>query len=160
MLGGLWHGASVRFIVWGALHGTALAVHKLYLQLRKDRGLQPGGSWFGGFLAWLLTFHFVCFCWIFFRADSMATATAVIHRIFTAFQPGLIPAMIPAYARVFGLMALAYYLHWLPPYVKPAVQQWFARVPDLGKALLITAVVVLLFQVKNADIQPFIYFQF
>ena len=111
-------------------------------------------------ISWALTFHFVCFCWIFFRADSMATALAVIHRIATAFQPELIPAMLPAYARVFGLMTLAYYLHFIPRAVKEGVRGWFGRVPDLGKALLIVAVVVLLFQVKNAQMQPFIYFQF
>ena len=164
LLGGLWHGASVRFIIWGALHGGALAVHKI----ASSRKLQVASHEQKGLAAnslqlvasWFLTFHFVCFCWIFFRADSVATATAVVHRICTAFQPELIPAMLPAYARVFGLMALAYYLHFIPRPVKEGVRGWFGRVPDVGKALLIVAVVVLLFQVKNAQMQPFIYFQF
>ena len=165
LLGGLWHGASIRFLVWGALHGVALAVHKGVSSFEfrvssKSDQLKTRNSKLETFLGWALTFHFVCFCWIFFRADSMATALAVIHRIATAFQPELIPAMLPAYARVFGLMALAYYLHFIPRAVKEGVRGWFGRVPDLGKALLIVAVVVLLFQVKNAQMQPFIYFQF
>ena len=165
LLGGLWHGASIRFIVWGALHGVALAVHKMWLQVRGQRSEAPSTTshfllltWH--LLSWALTFHFVCFCWIFFRADSMTTAAAVLHRIATAFQPELIPTMLPAYARVFGLMVFAYYLHFIPRPVKEGVRNWFGRVPDLGKALLIVAVVVVLFQVKNAEMQPFIYFQF
>ena len=171
LLGGLWHGASIRFLVWGALHGMALAVHKAWGQLRSTNyevqtaGGRPSARQFvirtsQFVISWALTFHFVCFCWIFFRADSMTTAVAVIHRIATAFQPELIPTMLPAYARVFGLMALAYYLHFIPRPVKEGVRGWFGRVPDLGKALLIVAVVVVLFQVKNAQMQPFIYFQF
>ncbi|MBC7448302.1 MAG: MBOAT family protein [Hymenobacteraceae bacterium] len=171
LLGGLWHGASIRFMVWGALHGSALAVHKAWRSMgNEESGIRnektgrrffiPYPSFLSDFFSWALTFHFVCFCWIFFRADSMATAVAVVHRIATAFQPELIPAMLPAYARVFGLLVLAYYLHFIPRAVKEGVRGWFGRVPDLGKALLIVAVVVLLFQVKNAQMQPFIYFQF
>ena len=160
LLGGLWHGASVRFIVWGALHGVALGLNKAWAEWRGHRAGAPAATWWGAVLGWLLTFHFVCFCWIFFRADSMATAGAVIQRIVTDFQAELIPTMLPAYARVFGLLVLAYYLHFMPRLVKDRVQVWFGRVPDLGKALLIVAAVVLLFQVKNAEMQPFIYFQF
>ena len=162
LLGGLWHGASIRFLVWGALHGVALATHKAWLSVTASvpaprSRLVAGG---GRLLAWALTFHFVCLCWVFFRAESMTTALNVLHQIGTDFKPALIPAMLPAYARVFGLMALAYYLHFIPRAVKDSVLGWFGRVPDLGKALLVVAVVVLLFQVKNAEMQPFIYFQF
>ncbi len=164
LLGGLWHGASIRFIVWGALHGVALAVHKI-ASGDKPQAASLGQKGLAAYrlplaASWFLTFHFVCFCWIFFRADSMAISLAVIKQIFTDFKPALIPAMLPAYARVFGLMVFAYYLHFIPRPVKEGVRGWFGRVPDLGKALLIVAVVVLLFQVKNAEMQPFIYFQF
>ncbi len=162
LLGGLWHGASIRFLIWGALHGVALAVHKAVssFEFRVSRNPATRHSPLATFLAWLLTFHFVCFCWIFFRADTLALAGSVIRQIGTDFQPQLIPAMLPAYARVFGLMAFGYYLHFIPAPVKGGVRVWFGRVPDLGKALLIVAVIVLLFQVKNAEMQPFIYFQF
>ncbi len=160
LLGGLWHGASIRFLVWGALHGGALAVHKGWAEMRGEKAGAPAQTWWGALLGWVITFHFVCLCWIFFRADSMATSLAVLKQITTDFKPALIPAMLPAYARVFALLVFAYYLHFIPRPVKEGVRGWFGRVPDLGKALLIVGVVVLLFQVKNAEMQPFIYFQF
>src|SRR5690606_35141846 len=67
VLGGLWHGASLRFLLWGAMHGVGLAVHKIWMSWTKNTWLGRS-SWAGSFLSWILTFHFVCFTWIFFRA--------------------------------------------------------------------------------------------
>ena len=70
LLGGLWHGAALRFVLWGAIHGVALALHKLYLSTitrlgwRREKPL-----WIQRFLGQIITFHLVCFACIFFRAD-------------------------------------------------------------------------------------------
>ncbi len=80
VIGGLWHGASWVFIVWGALHGLALIVHKLWLSLTKSNEKQHG--LFGNLLSILVTFLFTSFCWIFFRADSMTKAFQIIGRLF------------------------------------------------------------------------------
>jgi len=79
VIGGLWHGASWTFVVWGALHGIGLIVHKLWMKFSKRKGLKstPVGAFIGRFL----TFLFVNFCWIFFRADSFGKAWEIIAQM-------------------------------------------------------------------------------
>ena len=69
-LGGLWHGATWMFVIWGALHGLALVVHRLWqgLQIRMPAAL-----------AWLLTFLFVNLAWVFFRAKTLDDALRVLR---------------------------------------------------------------------------------
>ena len=76
LLGGLWHGAAWTFVVWGGIHGLGLCIERA-------TGWRPTSTaavWFGR----VLTFHVVCFAWIFFRADSFHRAGQVIERLFTA----------------------------------------------------------------------------
>jgi alginate O-acetyltransferase complex protein AlgI len=70
LLGGLWHGASWMFVIWGALHGLALVVHRFWRSL----GLRMPTA-----LAWFLTFNFVNLAWVFFRAKEMKDALKVIQ---------------------------------------------------------------------------------
>ncbi|QHC96983.1 MULTISPECIES: MBOAT family O-acyltransferase [unclassified Pseudomonas] len=69
LLGGLWHGATWMFVIWGALHGAALVIHRLWSQLR--RPMSP-------ILGWFLTFMFVNVTWVFFRAKTMDDAMRVL----------------------------------------------------------------------------------
>ena len=69
LIGGLWHGAGWTFIFWGFLHGIAMVVHRLW---------QKSGLILPKLLAWFLTFQFVNVAWIFFRADSFATAINIL----------------------------------------------------------------------------------
>jgi alginate O-acetyltransferase complex protein AlgI len=79
LLGGLWHGASWNFVVWGALHGIALAVHKLWVGLRGDR--EPRGGLPRALLSWAVTFLFVLVTWVFFRAADFPTAWAYLRKM-------------------------------------------------------------------------------
>ncbi|GHU54236.1 alginate O-acetyltransferase [Spirochaetia bacterium] len=93
LLGGLWHGADWTFVVWGGAHGIALCLHKFYRKhFVKTKNASSTGKcscFFRFVTANLLTNLFVCFCWIFFRADSFLTASQIIARIFT-WQTGII----------------------------------------------------------------------
>ncbi|MDQ8726426.1 MBOAT family O-acyltransferase [Bradyrhizobium sp. LHD-71] len=72
VLGGLWHGASWNFAIWGALHGAGLALNHLWRGIAARTGLGiPAG--FG----WLLTFGVVAFAWVPFRADTLAASTTI-----------------------------------------------------------------------------------
>jgi D-alanyl-lipoteichoic acid acyltransferase DltB (MBOAT superfamily) len=158
LLGGLWHGAHIKFILWGGLHGAGLALHKMWMEWTGTRGRQSKGL--GRLAGQVFTFHFVAFCWIFFRAGNMEIAGQVLSQIGTKFQFELIPPMLDAYAFIFGLMFLAYVIHWLPRGLKEQVKGSFYYVPDLAKAALAVIVILGLYQVKTAAVQPFIYFQF
>ncbi len=80
LLGGLWHGANWTFVVWGALHGFATVVHRLW---EKTKIKMPN------FLGVIITFLFVCFTWAFFRADSFDTGWQMTKNMIgvNGFQP-------------------------------------------------------------------------
>ncbi|MGU9850782.1 MBOAT family O-acyltransferase [Pseudomonas koreensis] len=69
LLGGLWHGATWMFVIWGALHGAALVIHRFWKQLRCP---MPTA------LAWIVTFMFVNITWVFFRAKTLDDAMRVL----------------------------------------------------------------------------------
>jgi alginate O-acetyltransferase complex protein AlgI len=158
LLGGLWHGAHLKFIIWGALHGGALAFHKYWMELAGTQGRKSRG--WNRFFSQFITFHFVVFCWLFFRADTLATVGQMLTRIGTQFQAHLIPEVLYSYPAVFGIMLFAYLLHWTPKGLKEYAEEYFGYVPDLAKAAVIVVIILGLYQVKTSAIQPFIYFQF
>jgi alginate O-acetyltransferase complex protein AlgI len=80
LLGGLWHGASWNFVVWGALHGSALATHKIYGDYVAPRlQIHP---YISSALAWISTLLFVCLSWIFFRAADFSVAFTILQKMF------------------------------------------------------------------------------
>ena len=158
-LGGLWHGASWNFVLWGMLHGVALAAHKLWMSLAGHaKGWRSHGI--RRVLGVLVTFHFVCFCWIFFRHAHFQGALSMLTQIFTVFRPQVLPQLLSGYWEVFALMGLGFFLHFVPASWENAACRAVTRLPLPGKALLVVALVWLVIQMKSSDIQPFIYFQF
>lgn len=157
LLGGLWHGASWRFIIWGALHGVALTAHKFYRsrvpRRVREHPLKP-------FLSVLITFHFVCFCWIFFRAANMATVGEILDQIFFNLNFSLLPEFIAGYRVVVMLMVIGYLLHFIPREAELAAQETVTQMSLVGKAAFMVTIIVWVIQTKASGIQPFIYFQF
>ena len=81
LLGGLWHGAAWTFVVWGGLHGAALALSHLW---------EKAGLRMPAFLGWLLTLLFVMACWVLFRAPDFATAGDILAAMAFAYGPGTV----------------------------------------------------------------------
>jgi D-alanyl-lipoteichoic acid acyltransferase DltB (MBOAT superfamily) len=160
LLGGLWHGASWNFILWGALHGVALGCHKFFSQeiLHHDRHYYSAG--WRRIVAIIITFHFVCFCWIFFRCSDMETAVTMLNQVATNFHPELLWQVISGYPWVFGLMAFGIISHYLPDSWQQHIVARLSMTNIFVCAVLITTVIYIVIQVKSSDIQPFIYFQF
>ncbi|MBX2843812.1 MAG: MBOAT family protein [Flammeovirgaceae bacterium] len=156
-LGGLWHGAHLRFLVWGALHGLALALHKMWMEVFKP---VKNESYISKLIAGFITFHFVAFCWIYFRADTFTLANTVISQIATSFHPELIGEMVFSYNKVYAVILFGFVMHWLPGSWKNYASLTFNRIPDYAKATIIVIILLVLFQVKSSELQPFIYFQF
>ena len=83
LLGGLWHGASWNFVVWGGLHGVALIVHKLYKANISDKILLGNISLkLYNTVSWVGTMIFVCVTWVFFRAQTFGDSWQVIKNMF------------------------------------------------------------------------------
>jgi hypothetical protein len=77
VLGGLWHGASWNFVVWGGLHGLYLVIVHAWQALKARLGWQEGGR-AGRLAAWALTFIAVVFAWVFFRAADLPSALSIV----------------------------------------------------------------------------------
>jgi len=154
LLGGLWHGASWNFVFWGGLHGIALVFDKFWLRLKltQHKAMRALGI--------LVTFHFVCFTWIFFRSPSFANSWLMIERIFTAFNGGLFWNWISKYSVPAVLIALGYLAHWQPDSWERHFGSILRKMPVFVQSSLLALVIWILFQARSADIQPFIYFQF
>jgi D-alanyl-lipoteichoic acid acyltransferase DltB (MBOAT superfamily) len=199
VLGGLWHGAAWRFVIWGTLHGGALAAERLlrdtrawlrqqfqnyldrldYQAIHRPRGragrtrqrleriewLTQG--WLALFLSIglrlagvFLTFHFVCFCWIFFRVESFDLAFDMIYQILFNFHAEIAGQVIGDFQPVFGLMLLGYVLHFLPEELDGWTERRFIRLPLVVKSLLIALIVWMALLAGSAGEQAFIYYQF
>ncbi len=163
LLGGLWHGANLRFIVWGALHGMALALHKTYLELwgGKNTDSKSVGKRLMNVVFVLLTFHFVAFCWIFFRAKDFDIALTIIHNIqqlsFNAAQWG---AIVEGYRNVLLLMLIGFIWHFMPQRFNEQLKLFFGRMPILLKATVLALTFWVVYATASSGAQPFIYFQF
>jgi D-alanyl-lipoteichoic acid acyltransferase DltB (MBOAT superfamily) len=161
LLGGLWHGPYLRMICWGAIHGVGLAVHKLLMGFFST--LKPSGNkmkplWrISGIV---FTFHFVCFSWIFFRAETFETAMNMISQIFTFFHPEIIMDVLKGYTMVFVLMTVGFILHFIPKSLENKFINYTIGMPLIWKAAAITAIIVFIMQIKSSEILAFIYFQF
>lgn len=162
LLGGLWHGPSLRFIVWGALHGMALAVHKIFMEFfpsKKDS--KTVWSKISMVLSVLLTFHFVVFCWLFFRAKDFATALQIIDNIGQLqFNIEQWQTIIMGYQNVFLLMLIGYVWHFLPERVIGFLRDGFYAMPIPVKAIVLALIFWVVYATASAEAQPFIYFQF
>lgn len=160
LLGGLWHGAAFRFILWGGLHGVALAVHKFYSSLHIPPVANPLVRSLQTFISVIVTFHFVCLGWIFFRANSLDVAQQMITQIFSHFTPQVFFDFVYGYRSVVFLMVLGYGLHFIPAGTERKAEAWMTKIPLTGKAAVVLTIILLIIQTKSAGVQPFIYFQF
>ena len=159
VLGGLWHGASWLFVIWGAWHGVLLIVHKVYRRIfpvaKDDR---PGII--RHFFHVLLTFHVVAAGWIFFRSPSLDVAGQILTQIFTNFRPEAIPSFVSGYAVIFVALVVGYLLHFAPHRWSQWLQRELSWSPLVVKAAILALVLFFVLQVRSSELVPFIYSQF
>jgi len=155
LLGGLWHGAALKFIIWGGIHGLGLAIHKFWSSLIKVRK-----NFLWSFLSMLITFHFVAFCWMYFRAIDIKTVDTMIHKIFFDFDISGITNRIAGYWKPMSLIVFGFFIHLLPYRFKESLKNLFSNMPIYLQVVGISVLIFIIYQAKSAEIQPFIYFQF
>lgn len=155
VLGGLWHGASWTFVVWGALHGVALAAHRLFTRGASGQSRRTSTSRWLAVLNVLVTFHFVVFCWVFFRASSFEHVELLFQRLMegSSYTPNL-PWQI------WAVLAAGLLTHWAPERWYQATVRTFADLPAPLQALALGYMALILQGMATADAVPFVYFQF
>jgi len=160
LLGGLWHGASFKFIVWGGMHGLALALDKAKMELFKKFKVHAPNHFLYKLGGWIFTFNLVAFCWIFFRASSFESATAILHQITTNFKGELLVQLFTGYQAVFLLMGIGYAIHFIPAKFEDKIKKGITVSPSFVQAALLAMMIYVVYQTRSAEVQPFIYFQF
>jgi alginate O-acetyltransferase complex protein AlgI len=150
-LGGLWHGASFGFLIWGSLHGAALVVERLVGVTGEGAAAKRGPL--AAALGWFVTFQFVCLAWVFFRAPDAWLgyfATMFSGRSWST-------SMTPFVAVIFVLGALS---HILPPRWMTVLEARYDAASLPVKVLVPFVVIYLIAVAAPSGIAPFIYFQF
>lgn len=163
LLGGLWHGASLRFIIWGALHGFALALHKSFREIFPEKSDKNSftSRRILPIIYTFITFHFVAFCWIFFRAKDFSIAMNVIENIGkVTFDPHQWKVIIEGYRNIFLLLVIGFIWHFFPAKWNLFLKNSFEKTPLIGKALILAFVFWIVYATASTGPQPFIYFQF
>ncbi|MGZ4117049.1 MAG: MBOAT family O-acyltransferase, partial [Bacteroidia bacterium] len=160
LLGGLWHGASFNFIVWGGMHGLALAIDKMRMSIASRLKFKVRSSGLIKFFGVIITFHFVCFCWIFFKASSFHDAGVIITQIFQNFNGSAWRPMLAAYGTVFGVMLFGYIIHFLPKSYEYISINFLSKVSIAGRIAVLLIFIWIVIQVKQADQVMPIYLQF
>jgi D-alanyl-lipoteichoic acid acyltransferase DltB (MBOAT superfamily) len=156
LIGGLWHGAAWKFVMWGALHGLGLAVHKLF----QDDLKRVPDSFAVKAISWLLTFSFVSMLWVFFRADTAQDACIIIVSAFRNFSLDYIVPFVTARMTWCVMIAVIILVHALPTHLSNCMAMKFVKSPWIVKLALFMILVQLVIEFRGEDVQPFIYFQF
>jgi alginate O-acetyltransferase complex protein AlgI len=153
VLGGLWHGASWNFVLWGALHGLGLIVHKYWANIRlpfRERFLYK-------LFSWVMTYGFVVMCWLPFRSQNFNSTYYYLQRMFNPSTVG-VNWMFPT-SLILIAITIAWHvaykanLPWLLSYPRSTIMS-FRTMTVVFSCLML----IVLFAPLNTS--PFIYFQF
>jgi alginate O-acetyltransferase complex protein AlgI len=157
LLGGLWHGAAWKFVIWGGIHGAGLAVERLLAARRHALGHAPPCDTVARrVVGRLVTFHVVCAAWVFFRADDVGSAMAVFGRLlsFSGGTGGVVTAS------VLVLVALGIAVQYLPRDATARLQAGFSTLAPAVQGTALAAVLVGTSILGNQGVAAFIYFKF
>lgn len=156
LIGGLWHGASWKFVFWGGMHGVGLAVHKASKPWLGRLGDNPVVK----VMSWLVTMSFVAALWVFFRADSWADSWAILSHTVTDFSWDYLEPFAAARWLWLILMGVIILAHAMPSGFWDKAGDKFVRSPWIVKLMIFVIVIQLVLELRGEDVSPFIYFQF
>lgn len=159
--GGLWHGASWNFVIWGLLHGVYLAIHKLISdKFPRFRTNSFFSSKSGKIISILMTQYFVFLAWIPFRVkDTDAMLYSMEKYLFFDFQTDEIILFLSSYKTIVGLIILFFALHFII-YLKPKTIEKITNLKLKYYTVFLTIVLMAIVFFYNGNPEDFIYFRF
>lgn len=159
VVGGLWHGASENFVIWGAMNGLALVIYKYW---RKISFYENSNFWLAHFWKIFITFNFITFTRIWFKLEGDGEPLIMLDQIWNhfGFTWDLFVKVLQTYQAVFWIMLAGFIVHWMPGGVKTTYTGWFTRMPMPLQALSVAVIVFLIYQAVGTESPPFVYLQF
>ena len=157
LIGGLWHGASWKFVIWGGLNGLGIVVYKYW---RKISPWESNNQWYARWWKIAITLAFITFTRIYFRGESMDHIARWYNQVAHHMDWQYAWDILVHYQLVFWVMLIGYVTHWLPESTKQHIETIYARSPIPVKVIVAAVTGVVCYQAFSSDFQPFIYFQF
>ncbi len=159
VLGGLWHGASWMYIIWGAYHGLLLVLHKTVRSIWRLPESMRGRADIKAFNI-VLTFALIVVGFTFFRAPSLETVVMIGEQIAGNFHIDIAGQFVESYMMIVVAMALGYIAHMTPKTWTAGASQAYMSMAAIWQALLLAAVLFVVVQTRQSDLVPFIYLQY
>ena len=157
VVAGLWHGSTLMYVLWGAMHGAALVLHKLCKKLFLDR---ISNRWYIRIVCWIPFFLFLQVTWTFFRAPSIDIVRKIFTQILTTFDIAYLPVFVKARPMWTIIVILALLLHAIRQRHYLWLQERFIRLHWVCKLVIMLIVVQLAIQFYTSSVQPFLYYQY
>lgn len=159
LIGGLWHGASWMYLLWGAYNGVLLVAHKA---LRRVWHLPEAlrGTFPVRVANVTLTLALMVIGFTFFRAPDADTVAQMATQVFTDFRPGIAAQFVEGYMMITAAIAAGFFMHFAPRAWSDGVARSYTALPLVVQAVLLTLVIFAVIQTRSSDLVPFIYLQY
>ena len=159
VIGGLWHGASENFVIWGAMNGAALI---FYNHWRKISPYENSSTLITRFWRVLITFNFITFTRIWFRLEEDGAPINMLNQIWYHFDLNneTFNTLMLGFDTALYVMIFGYILHWLPSKLKDYGERKFTNLPMVVQSIAVAILLIIIYQAFSDTFKPFVYFQF
>ncbi|MFN6085151.1 MAG: MBOAT family O-acyltransferase [Fluviicola sp.] len=159
IVGGLWHGSTQNFIIWGAMNGAALI---LYNYWKKISPYEKSSCLIVHFWKILLTFNFITFTRLWFRLKEPGKPEAFLKHMFEKFdfKWETMGAVLWNFGPAFIIMGIGFFLHWAPQKWKDYALKTFTTIPMPVQLVLVALAVIGMYQAASDSFKAFVYLEF
>lgn len=159
VIGGLWHGASWMYIIWGAYHGLLLAIHKMFKRIwHLPEALK--GNFVIRFVNMAVTFSLVVAGFALFRAPSLSTIGDMATQIWNDFHIDVAPQFVESYLLIVAAIAAGYFMHFTPKAWTTGTIRFYNAMPAIIQSIFLAALLFIVIQSRQSELVPFVYLQY